>query len=359
MQKVIPHNRPTIGEEEICAAVKVMESGHLSQGTEVALFENEFCEYLGLNHGHAVAVSSGSAALYMAIRALDMDKNQRNTNVAIPAYSCSALRNAVLLAGKKPLYADVKDDSPNIDLTSDVIKEAGITIACHIYGMPERIDNHNVIEDCAQAIGATINGKLVGTQTEIGIFSFYATKPITSGGEGGMVVSKNKGYIDFIKDIRDFDMKNDNVVRFNMKMTDLQASVGRIQLKRLPEFEKKRHYLADRYEKKGIPLWRKEGSIEYRGIIRSRAPERLMEYLKQNGVQAILPITESELLCVPLTVPRAYALTHSLVSIPLYPSLTDEEQDTIIGLLNKYVDVGGNYDNVSTPTGLFTMAGLF
>lgn len=326
---MIPHNRLTIGEDEALIAAKVIKSGRIAQGQEVIAFENEICEYLGYSDGHAVAVSSGTAALYLAIRA----KAHLGivNSVAIPAYSCSALRNAVILGKANPVYADIKDGSPNIDLLSDTVTNADITIAAHMYGVPMTIKDNTVIEDCAQAIGATIEGDKVGTQTSISVFSFYATKPITSGGEGGMVVSKDKEVINFLKDLRDFDMKNDNVLRFNFQMTDLQAAIGRIQFRKLDDFIERRRYLADKYEDKGIPLWnRNRGGIDYRGIVQSKDPLKLIEYLNSNGIKAIIPIEESELLCKKEYVPRAYLLTQTLVSIPLYPSLSDVEQDYII-----------------------------
>lgn len=332
---MIPHNRPTMGLEEIEAASKVISSASLSQGKEVEAFENELCHYLGYDDGHAVAVSSGSAALYMAIRAINY--KQKIETIAIPAYSCSALKNAVSLASKKPLYEDASPNSPNINSKQVQKKDADAIIACHLFGMPSAITNENIIEDCAQAIGATINGQKVGTQTNISVFSFYATKPITSGGEGGMVVSKEKDIIDFIKDLRDFDMKNDEAERFNFQMTDLQAAIGRVQLKKIDHFIEMRKKIADRYQSHSIPLWnRYPGCMDYRGLVESKDPAKLVEYLKIKGIKAIIPIEERELLSH-TDVPNALKLTHTLVSIPLYPSLTDAEQDIIINELTNYM----------------------
>lgn len=290
--------------------------------------------------GHALAVSSGTAALYLAIRAKE---HLGYVNyVAIPAYSCSVLRNAVSLGKANPVYADIKDGSPNIDLLSDAVINADITIAAHMYGIPMTIKDDAVIEDCAQAIGAAVEGNKVGTQTLISVFSFYATKPITSGGQGGMVVSRDKEVINFLKDIRDFDMKNDNISRFNFQMTDLQAAIGRIQLRKLDSFIERRRCLADKYENKGIPLWnRSREGIDYRGIIQSKDPLKLIGYLADNGIKAIIPIGEAELLCEKESVPRAYLLTQTLVSIPLYPSLSDVEQDYIIDKLLEYANKEG------------------
>ena len=337
---MIPHNRPTMGAEEVAAAKAVLESAALSQGRETECFENEICEYLGIDPGHAVAVSSGSAALYMALRAkVSVDHGR---SVAIPAYSCTALKNAVMLAGGEPIYVDTKADCPNIDPNDGAVRNADVTIVPHMYGRTMKIDDAGMIEDCAQALGAKINGKKAGTQTDIGVFSFYATKPITSGGEGGMVVTRDKALCDLIRDIRDFDMKNDEVQRFNLQMTDLQAAIGRVQLKKLDRFVERRKELADRYEEKGIPLWgRVEGGLDYRALILSKDQGKLLNYLAKNDIRAIIPIEEQELLCDPGKVPNARKLTSTLVSIPLYPSLTETEQDHIIEKLLAYADKEG------------------
>lgn len=337
---MIPHNKPTIGEEEVLAAMTVLKSRNLSQGDEVKAFEDEICDFLGYEKGHAMAVSSGSAALYMAIRGFDF-YNHINS-IAIPAYSCSALKNAVCLANKIPLYVDVGTNSVNIDTSASIIKKADLIVIPHMFGIPTTIKKENVIEDCAQAIGATIDGQKVGTQAQISIFSFYATKPITCGGEGGMVVSKERKIIDFLKDLRDFDTKNDSKIRFNFQMTEIQASVGRVQLRKLEAFIQRRRYLADRYCKSGIPLWsRSEGGIDYRGIIKSKNPQKIIKNLKENGISAIIPIEASELLCDKELVPNAYKLTQSLVSIPLYPSLSDNNQNYIIEKIIKYANQEG------------------
>jgi len=336
---MIPHNRLSISALEKKAAVDVLETGYLSQGDQVSSFENELCDFLNIDRGHAVAVSSGSAALFFAIMALS-DIYGCNS-VTIPAYSCSALRNAVLLADKEVHYADVEANTPNIDLQSDEISKSEATIVCHMYGMPSKISGDMIIEDCAQALGASIDGVRVGTQSLISTFSFYATKLITTGGEGGAIVSKDKSIIDFLKDYRKFDMIIDDKRRFNFHMTELQAAIGRVQLSRFPDLMKRRRELADRYLDNGIKLWRKQGGVDYRGLVFSCDHYRLIDYLNEKNVGSICPITSEELLCDKEKVPNAYELTQTLVSIPLYPTLEFEEQDYIIKVLKDYISIRG------------------
>ena len=129
---MIPHNSPSCGDEEVHAATTVLQSGWLAQGAEVEAFENTLCELLGLPSGHAVAVSSGSAALFLALWVL----NAKGKRVAFPVYVCSALRNAVTLAGAEELLLDVLEGSPNIDSNCAQNSQADILIAPHMYGLP-------------------------------------------------------------------------------------------------------------------------------------------------------------------------------------------------------------------------------
>ena len=148
----IPHNRPTLGLLEEEMAIRVIRSGWVAQGKAVENFENEFCDFLGLPRGSAVAVSSGTAALYLALLALDAPTK----NVSFPVYACTALRNAVALARGVPKVVDSKSDSPNMDITA-IDNETNIAIIPHMFGLPQDLSSltgkKTVIEDCAQAFG--------------------------------------------------------------------------------------------------------------------------------------------------------------------------------------------------------------
>jgi len=338
---MIPHNRPTLGDPEKGASVRVLDSGWVAQGCEVQAFEAEVCSYLGLDERCAVAFSSGTAALFMALRVL----GARGKRVAIPVYSCAALRNAVVMAAAKPVALDVEPDSPNIDL--DALPPAGIDliIAAHMFGFPSRwpreYNSIPVIEDCAQALGARIDGIPVGVNGTASVFSFYATKMLTSGGQGGMLVSREKSLIDAARDYRQFDSRHDRTPRFNLQMTDLQAAVGRAQLAQLGTFIDRRKEIQRQYSAAGIPLWpRPKAAHEpnhYRAIVEHSDPPAAIEQLERDGVRAIVPIHDWELIDDAEKFPRAAALCRRTISLPTYPLLTSAEVATIIRAVAKLV----------------------
>ncbi|RZD43826.1 MAG: hypothetical protein CXT78_07470, partial [Thaumarchaeota archaeon] len=296
---MIPHNKPTMGIEEEEAVIRVLRSSCLVGGNETEQFENEFCNFVGLPKGHAVAVSSGTAALYLALWVLEGDKK----TISFPGYVCSALRNATNMIGGNEEIIDIKKESPNIKF--EEIKKESIVIAPHMYGIPvdiTKIKNNNIIEDCAQSLGAKINGISVGLHGNAGIFSFYATKLITSGGHGGMYVSKNKKLVDRVRDYREFDYRHDQKKRFNFQMTEIQAAIGREQLKKLPKFLERREEIFQKYKKNGLELLDVERNqnhispVRYRAVIKTEEPNKIIKSLESVGVKAIVPTEDWELL---------------------------------------------------------------
>lgn len=337
---MIQHNKPTFDTRELEAAASVIHRGWVASGVEVDNFENEICQYLGLPEGHCVVVSSGSAALYLALWALKATAK----TVAVPVYSCSALSNAVGLIGANPIYFDTGLNSPNIDF--DEIERSQqkieILIAPSIYGMPVKIParrNFLVIEDIAQALGALVDGAPIGTRGDIGICSFYATKMITSGGQGGAVVSKEKKYIEKIKDYLRFDCRGDSHNRFNFQLTDLQAAIGRVQLSKLPTFLKKREMIIGAYRECGVNILGvsdlNSTSANYRAIIKCNDPYLLIKELSNKKVRAIVPVEEFELLDKMKSYPNATNFCKSTISLPCYPSLEIEEVKFISKSVNK------------------------
>ena len=321
----IPHNRPTFNHEEKRAARRVIGSGWVAQGKKVEEFEEKFCEYMGLPRGHAVAVSSGSAALYMAILGLEA-KGQR---VGLPVYTCAAVNNAVILAGGKSILIDNSIEGPNLDINIADEAKLHTLIAVSTFGIPLSLSverNYRVIEDVSQALGAEVDDQKLGLRGDMGICSFSATKLMTSAGQGGMVFSTNKRLVDFARDYRDFDAREDRSPRFNFQMTDIQASIGTVQLAKLPSFLRKREDIFSIYSNAGFDLLRETQSnhspSRYRAVIRNTTPTKVQKKLYAEGISTIIPFTSEELLGTSIKEKNAVDLSKSTLSIPIYPSLT-------------------------------------
>tara|TARA_B100000029_G_scaffold297820_1_gene290998 strand:- start:5923 stop:6930 length:1008 start_codon:yes stop_codon:yes gene_type:complete len=332
---MIPHNRPTIGKEEEDAALRVLQSGWLAEGEEVKNFENEFCDFLGLPHGHALALSNGTSSLFLALQIL----NGNNKKILFPGYVCSALRHAVSMVNGTEQLVDITPDSPNISINEINKNSHDLSIIPHMYGIPINFQkmSNPIIEDCCQALGSKINNQFVGLQGDISIFSFYVTKLMTSGGQGGMLVSKNKEHVDAARDYREFDLRNDNKSRFNFQMTDLQAAIGREQLKKLPNFLKRRDEIFNIYKKAGLNLLDVEDKsikpVRYRAIIKTHNPNQIIKSLNDADIKSIIPTEDWEILGPATNFPNSLKLSRETVSIPLYPSLLDSEIDQILSVL--------------------------
>jgi perosamine synthetase len=334
---VIEHNKPTIGKEEQLAVSKVLKSGYLSEGSEVKKFEDEFCDYLGLPDGHAVAFSSGTASLFIALWSL----SAKNKSIAMPVYVCSSLRNAVALNQAKEVLIDNAVLSPNINLKKLQRSFAEIAIVPHMFGLPndiQSIQNIDIIEDCAQSLGASIGSLKTGLLGKVGIFSFYATKLITSGGQGGMFVSKDKNLVDLARDYRNFDYRKDKKIRFNFQMTDVHASIGRAQLRKLPLFLERREEIFTKYKEAGFELLESNNhTVYYRAVIKVDNPKDVQKKLLKKNIKTIIPIEDWELLDNSNNFKNALNLTQLTLSLPIYPLLKDKEINNIISQLNKLI----------------------
>ncbi len=334
----IPHNRPSLGSQEAAAAEQVISSGQIAGGWEVREFESDLADFLGLTSGGCVAVSSGSAALFLSLWAL----GAKDRTVALPSYGCASLRHAIRLVGGREELVDIREDSAEMKPS-----DSDIRIFPHLFGIPSPIaDNATVgtVEDCAQALGARLDNRPVGIQTKVSVFSFYATKIITSGGQGGAVVSRDADLIDSIRDFLDFDMRNDSRSCFNFAMTEIQAAIGRVQLRRLPEFIDRREAIFSYYQNAGLPLMGSKTAdsqvVRFRAIIETKFAAAVRHALHEVSVAAIVPIEESEILGDPNHYPNAQARARSTVSIPCYPSLRDDDAARISEIALRFLEAG-------------------
>src|SRR5437016_4637329 len=198
-----------------------------------------------------VAVSSGTAALYLALMALGIGARDE---VVIPSYVCTALWHAVRLTGAKPVLADIDPVTFHLSpqaMTRVLTCHTKAVIVPHMFGLPadiETIKRHgvHVIEDCAQTLGVTVHGAPVGGMGKLAICSFYATKLLTTG-EGGMVLGRDKSLVGRVRALRQYDEQHAPECAFNYKMTDLQAALGLCQVARLESFLARRRAIAARY----------------------------------------------------------------------------------------------------------------
>src|SRR5262245_59537050 len=207
MPKSISHSQPTIDEKDLAAVRDVLKSGHLAQGSKVREFEKTVARRVRVKD--AVAVNSGTSALHLVLLALGVTPKDE---VIIPSFVCTALLNAVLYVGAKPIIVDVDKNSFNIcpqEVKRKMTARTKAVIAAHMFGYPADMKSLlrlgvPVVEDCAQTIGGDCQGKPVGSWGKASICSFYATKMLTST-EGGMVLSNDTKLLAAVKDLREYD----------------------------------------------------------------------------------------------------------------------------------------------------------
>ncbi len=335
---MIPHSRPALGPEEEEAAIRVVRSGKLAQGQEVAAFEDELSQYLNVKH--VVAVSSGSAALHLALLALDIGPGDY---VAMPTFVCSALLHAAQHVQANPLLIDIDPLTLSIDPDTPTLTSATAVIAPHMFGRSVDLDrilslNMPLIEDCAMAIGARYKGTPLGSHGDIGVFSFYATKVLCAG-EGGALATSDPDIADRIKDLRDYDGRTDANPRFNYKLTDLQAAIARVQLCKLDSLIDHRRRLGQHYSNelsKTAARLPEFGPEEYpfRYIIQDiEEPQSIIDRFESAGVSVRRPIynpMHRSLGFPDVKYPFASKAYKSALSLPIYPSLTEEEVSIIL-----------------------------
>jgi perosamine synthetase len=247
----IPVAQPDISEEELEAVVEVMRSGWITQGKKVREFEERFASFCGVSY--AVATSSGTSSIHTALMALGVRKDDE---IITTPLSCIATTNPILLQSAKPVFTDIDSKTLNIDINGigeKITSKTKGVIAVHLFGHPVDMDplmeiakKHNlwVIEDASQAHGAEYKGRRVGSIGDIGCFSLYINKIITTG-EGGIGVTRDKWLAEKMRQIRDFGEHKSipfsyPILGYNYKLTDIQAAIGLVQMKKIDGFIKQR-----------------------------------------------------------------------------------------------------------------------
>jgi len=357
---MIPAAKPLIGEDEIEAVDRVLRSGMLAQGPEVAAFETEFSEVVAGQH--CVAVNSGTSGLHLALNAIGI---KQGDEVIVPSFTFAATGNTVALTGATPVFVDIDPRTFNIN---PLAIEAAITSRTraiqpvHLYGQPAAMNEIMaiaaryslfVVEDAAQAHMANLNGTPVGTFGNAGVFSFYPTKNMTSG-EGGMITTSSEEVARQCRLLRNQGMEQryvNEIVGYNTRMTDIHAAIGRIQLKKLAGWTAQRQSNAkflDENLKGVVTPYVAPGAfhVYHQYTIRVIGHDRdafAAEMTKRgvgNGVYYPTPVHQLPSFRLAFDLPETTSATKEVLSIPVHPSLSQTDLETIVSVVNSIAAAG-------------------
>lgn len=362
---MIPIAKPIMGDGEICAVTEVLRSGMLAQGRMVAEFEEALSDYIGIRG--ATVVSNGTVALDIALKSLNI---KAGDEVIVPAFTFISTANAVLFQGAKPVFADVDMATFNIDpneVMERITDKTKAIIGVHLFGHPFDVhelrdicEDHDLylIEDCAQSIGAEYDGKQTGSFGTLGCFSFYATKNMTTG-EGGLVATGSdelSAKCRLLRNHGESQKYQHTMLGYNYRMTDMQAAIGIVQLKRLDELNERRAWNAAYFNRHlkiaGIKTPHKNRNVthvyhQYAVVVEEDFPvtrDEFMEYLMGVGVGCAvhypLPIHKQPLYQElgyrdeDVRCPNAVELSGRILSLPVHPALGAEDLAYIVDMIN-------------------------
>ena len=349
---MIPAAKPIIGDDERAAVDRVLRSGMLAQGPEVAAFEEEFSKHVGGRH--CVAMNSGTSALHLGFIAAGI---KAGDEVIVPSFSFAATANSVALAGGVPVFGDIDPKTFNLDpdhAESLITSKTKAIMPVHLYGHIAAMDRFaeigkkhgvQIIEDAAQGHLASLNGKNAGEFGTVASFSFYPTKNMTAG-EGGMVVTESAEIARTLRLLRNQGQEiryRNEIIGFNTRMTDIHAAIGRVQLAKLPGWTKQRQENAaflDANIKGVVTPFVAPGSTHSYHQYTIRVPggnadvrDKFMEELTKRGVGSGVyyptPIHRLPSFNLKLDLPETEKLVTECISLPVHPSLTKNELATV------------------------------
>ena len=366
----VPFSKPVINEGMVKAAVDCLYSDRLVGGKSVSEFENDFAKFVGTKY--AVGVSSGTASLFLSLKALGIGENDL---IITQSATFIATANAVSQTGAKPVFVDINNNDTTISLKElkKAIKKYGDKIKgiipVHLYGRTGDLDvileeaSSNgipIIEDACQAHGATFLNKKAGSFGELGAFSFYSSKNMTVAGDGGMVTTNNQELAESIRVLRnqgssiENKYKND-VLGYNFRLNSINAAIGNVQLKFLDSWNKRRREVANKYSNilkdyKDLTLPPDDDdkikSSWHIYSIRIKQRERFMNYLKSKNIETGIHYPIPVHLQIPyrdkikgksLSLDNTEKWAKENVSLPIFNEITDEEVDYVLDVVKYFL----------------------
>lgn len=368
-RKFIPYGHQFIDRSDIKAVLDVLKSDWLTQGPMAEKFEKAVAKYCGAKYG--VVFSSGTSALYCAYRVAEI---KQGDEVITSPLTFSATSNMLAMLGAKPVFADIENDTLNInpELVEGLItSKTKAIVAIDFSGHPADYDkilkiarknNLLLIEDACHALGAEYKGKKIGGFADMTILSFHPVKHITTG-EGGMVLTNNKNFYEKLKIIRNHGIKKRPEMggwyyeisepSFNFRMTDFQCALGLSQIKKINKFLKKRKEIAKKYQKQlaGIK-WLKlpveenyaKSAWHLYPIRISKDRKKFFDYLTKNGIGAqvhymplhLHPFYQKKFNYKKGDFPVAEKYYEEAVSLPIFYSLTKNDFEKVIKIISSF-----------------------
>ena len=341
-------------EEMEQAAIHALRNESFVGGESVSKFEEEFAHYTGTKY--AVSVSSGNSALQISLMALGISSGSK---VVTPTNSFIASANCIRMANAQPILSDIDVNDGGIDL-SNITDKVNAIIPVHIYGNPCNYDSVQsfaekqkipIIEDACQAHGAIYKEKKVGSLSDVGCFSFYPTKNMTVGGDGGMTTTDNEETALKIKSIRDNGRKTKNEfdkLGFTMRLNTVNAAIGRVQLKHLDEKNSRRRKIVSIYKENLsedciLPENKNRKSVYHQIVLKHEKRDEIRRKLTDSGIGSAIyyekpihqqPIYEE----FGYKLPNSEKFSKEILSLPSYPLLTDDQALEICESVNKIID---------------------
>ncbi len=353
----IPLSRPWIGPEEKAAVLEVLDSGMLAQGPRVAAFEDAFSRMSGARH--SIATSSGTTALHLALLAHGVGPGDE---VITSPFTFIASVNSILFTGARPVFADIDEATFNIDpqrIEAAITPRTKVIMPVHLYGQACDMDEIGelagkrgiaVIEDAAQAVGATYRGRHVGT-FGTGVFSLYATKNVMSG-EGGMITTDDDHIADRARLLRNHGMRaryQYEMLGYNFRLTDVLAAIGLAQLHRMPEATKRRRanasflnaqietVITPRIKEGRDHVWHQYTVRLHDGMDRDAALARLGEAGVGTGVfypRGANHFDHIKEVVGEVNLPVTDRVAASVISLPVHPLLEPADLERIVAAVN-------------------------